>query len=230
MTKTRKSNKGFGKRKSSLSHRKRNRMTFKKGGGFFSNMSMSNFNPMSSSSGPSTNQPATVGFNFENSFDIIRKSAGQPVYREECQIRGNGKQITIDFSVATNTARCLGLGLAIRKGIIFFISTITNNDSAAIKYASAHMKLNKDRVCISTNNKIVLTYDRNSVTEFTLNGESLIAGTIQSNKDINELLKQYHDSLVLKGKLFDSNGNKLTNQVSQSADADAAAAGEGSAN
>ena len=158
----------------------------------------------------------TMYFDFDKDFKIYRKSGGQPVYMETAtRLEDGSRQIIIDFSNATNTARCLGLGLAIRKAIIFFISKISYNNPSAIKYANDNIKLNKDNVCLSTNNKIVLVYNTNGVKEFTLNGISLIADNISSPRDINELIKDYHDTLVGKGKLFNANGGeKLSNESS----------------
>jgi hypothetical protein len=183
--------------------------SFKKGGGFMSSFSMPGF------SGNKVPEK-TMDFKFDEDFKIYRKSGGQPVYMETATRLGDGsRQIIIDFSNATNTARCLGLGLAIRKGIIGFISKISVNNPTAIKYANDNIKLNKDNVCLSTNNKIVLVYNENGVKEFTLNGISLIAGNISSPRNINELIKDYHDTLVGKGKLFDANSNqKLGNESS----------------
>jgi hypothetical protein len=183
--------------------------SFKKGGFSMPSFSMPGF------SGNKVPEK-TKYFDFDKDFKIYRKSGGQHVYMETATTLEDGsRQIIIDFSNATNTVRCLGLGWAIRKGIIIFISKISVNNPSAIKYANDNIKLNKDNVCLSTNNKIVLVYNKNGVKEFTLNGISLIAGNISSPVDINKEIKNYDNGLLLKGKLFDANSNqKLGNEIS----------------
>jgi hypothetical protein len=174
--------------------------SFKKGGFSMPSFSMPSF------SGNKVPQE-TMDFDFEKDFKIYRKTSGQPVYMETARTNAEGnREITIDFSNATNTARCLGLGLAIRKGIIFFISEISNNDPAAIKYANDNIKLNKDNVCLSKNNTIVLTYNNDMLLTFTINGFPLIQGPINF-EGFHIILKVYHNSLVGKGKLFDAASN-----------------------